>query len=262
VRGADRGLWASAQVALLVHAGVPAVRRVGARQLVDGTPGRPGVRPGVRRTPAVNGRPRSRWRTTLGVDDHLVTWLKPTTWPSWLTRETLAALPETWLLREVRYGLDTPGCRTRQLTLVTTRLEAAVYGGADLAALYRPRWPVETALAPLQTTMPMAVLHGTPVPGVLQALTVGAIVDNLGRLVMCQAAMLQHLGVERLSFLDALRWLGAPRTGIPLGALIVTPLCPHRVEPRVQKRRPKSCPLMIKPRQALRQQVGQPELGG
>jgi hypothetical protein len=34
------------------------------------------------------------------------------------------------------------------------------------------------------------------------------------------------------------------------------------VEPRVKKRRPKSFPLMIKPRQALRQQFLQQELGG
>ena len=79
---------------------------------------------------------------------------------------------------------------------------------------------------------------------------------------MCQSATLQHFGVERISFLDALRWLSAPSTGIPLGALIVNPIRPHRVEPRVKKRRPKSFPLMITPRQVLRQQLLQPELRG
>jgi hypothetical protein len=49
---------------------------------------------------------------------------------------------------------------------------------------------------------------------------------------------------------------------IPLGALIVNPLRPHRVEPRVKKRRPKSFPLMIKARQELRQQLLQQELRG
>ena len=44
-------------------------------------------------------------------------------------------------------------------------------------------------------------------------------------------------------------------------ALIVNPIRPHRVEPRVKKRRPKSFPLMIKPRQELRQQLVQQELG-
>jgi hypothetical protein len=72
--------------------------------------------------------------------------------------------------------------------------------------------------------------------------------------------MLQHLNVERISFLDALRWLGVPHTGMSLMALIVNPKRPHRVEPRVKKRRPKSCPFMIKLRQALRQQLVQQEL--
>jgi hypothetical protein len=92
---ADRGLCSYAHLALLGQAGVHAVLRVWARQIVDFTPGRPFVRPSVRRTPAVTGVPRSRWRKALGVHDPLVAWLKPTTWPSWRTREALAALPET-----------------------------------------------------------------------------------------------------------------------------------------------------------------------
>jgi Transposase DDE domain len=84
---ADRGLCSYAQLALLVQAGMHTVWRVGARQLVDVTPGRPFVRPGVRRTPAVKGLPRSRWLTALGAHDQLVPWLKPKTCPSWLPRE-------------------------------------------------------------------------------------------------------------------------------------------------------------------------------
>jgi hypothetical protein len=60
---ADRGLCSYAHLALLAQAGVHAVLRVGARQLVDFTPGRPFVMPSVRRTPAVKGIPRSRWLT-------------------------------------------------------------------------------------------------------------------------------------------------------------------------------------------------------
>jgi hypothetical protein len=166
------------------------------------------------------------------------------------------------VLREVRDHIGTPGFRTRQITLVTTLLDAESYRVADLAELYRQRWQVETSLAHLKTTMQMDVLHGQTVPGMLRELTVFAIVYNLVRMVRCQSARLQHLGVERISFLDALRWLGAPSTGMPLGALIVNPVRPHRVEPRVKKRRPKSFPLMIKPRQELRQQLVQQELRG
>jgi hypothetical protein len=252
---ADRGLCSYAHLALLVQASVHAVRRVGARQIVDFTPGRPFVLPSVRRTPAVKGIPRSRWLRALGVHDQLVAWLKPKTCPAWLTRETLLALPDSLVLREVRYHLRTPGFRPRQITLVTTLLDPQVYSVADLAELYRRRWQVETALAHLKTTMQMDVLHCKTIPGVLKELTIFAIVYNLVRMVMWPSARLQHLSVERISFLDALRWLSAPSTGVPLGALLVNPIRPHRVEPRVKKRRPKPFPLMIKPRHALRQQL-------
>jgi hypothetical protein len=252
---ADRGLCSYAHLALLVQAGVHAVLRVSARQIVDFTPGRPCVRPSVRRTPAVKGIPRSRWLRALGVHDQLVAWLKPKTCPSWLTRETLLALPDSLVLREVRYHLRTPGFRTRQITLVTTLLDPQAYPVADLAELYRRRWQVETSLAHLKTTMQMDVLHCKTVPGALKELTLFAIVYNLVRLVVGQSARLQHIGVERISFLDALRWLSAPSTGVPLGGLLVNPIRPCRVEPRVKKRRPKPFPLMITPRHALRQQL-------
>jgi hypothetical protein len=105
--------------------------------------------------------------------------------------------------------------------------------------------------------MRMDILHCKTVPGVLTKLTVFAIVYNLVRMIMRQSAMLQHIGAERISFLDALGWLNAPHTGMPLVVLIVIPIRPHWVEPHVKKRRPKSFPFMITPRQALRQQLVQ-----
>jgi hypothetical protein len=238
------------------------VRRVGARQIVDFPPGRPVVTPGVRRTPAVKGIPRSRWLKALGIHDQLVVWLNPKTRPSWLTREALTALPESLVLQEVRDHIGSPGFRTHQITLVTTPLNAAVYRVDDLATLYRQRWQVGTSLAHLKTTMQMEVLHCKTVPGVLKELTVFAIVYNLIRMVMWNSARRQHTDVERISCLDALRWFSAPSTGIPLGVLLVNPMRPHRVEPRVKKRRPKSFPFMITPRRELRQQLVQQGLSG
>jgi Transposase DDE domain len=259
---ADRGLCSYAHLALLVQAGFHAVLRVGARQIIDFTPGRPFVTPSVRRTPAVKGIPRSRWLKALGVHDQLVTWLKPKTCPSWLTREALAALPETLVLREMRYGIGRPGFRTRQITLVTTLLDGERYRVADLAELYHQRWRVETSLAQLKTSMQMDVLHCKTVPGVLKELTIFAIVYNLVRMVMLQSATLRQTAVERMSFLDALRWLSAPSPGMPLTTLMVIPVRPYRLEPRVKKRRPKSFPFMITPRQERRQQLLQQELRG
>ena len=69
------------------------------------------------------------------------------------------------VLREVRYHIGAPGFRTRQITLVSTLLEAAVYRVDDLVELSRRRWQLETALAHLKTTMQMEVLHCQTVPG-------------------------------------------------------------------------------------------------
>jgi IS4 transposase len=141
--------------------------------------------------------------------------LNQKTSPAWLTREALVALPEALVLREGRDHLGRPGFRTRQMTLATTRLEAKVSGLADLAEWSRRRWPVETWLAHLKTTMPMEVLPSQTVAGVLKELTVFALVDNLVRMVMRPSATRQHLAVERISVVDARRWLGAPSPGIP-----------------------------------------------
>jgi hypothetical protein len=103
----------------------------------------------------------------------------------------------------------------------------------------------------------MDVLHSNTVPGVWKELTLLAIVYNLVRLVRWQSAALQHVSVEQISVLEALRWLSAPQTGMPLMALLVNPARPHRVEPRVKKRRPKPFPLLITPRQELRRQLVQ-----
>jgi hypothetical protein len=102
-----------------------------------------------------------------------------------------------------------------QLTRVTTWLEAQVYWVADLAELYRLRWPVETSLAHLKTTMQLEGLHGQTGSGVLKEVTVVALVDTLVRMVRGPSATRQPLSVERISVLDARRWLGAPSPGIP-----------------------------------------------
>jgi hypothetical protein len=166
------------------------------------------------------------------------------------------------VLRAVRYPSATPGFRTRQITLVTTLGDAAVYWVADLAERYRQRWPVETSLTHLKTTRRMAVLPCQTVPGVLKELPVCAIVDHLVRMVLRPSATLPPTAVERISCVDARRWLSAPSTGLPRAALSVNLKRPYRIEPRVKKRRPKRFPLMMKPRHARRQPLLQQELGG
>jgi hypothetical protein len=258
---ADRGLCSYAHIAMLVQRGVHAVFRIGSRQIVDFTPHRPFVMPATRRSAAIKGRPRSRWISAFSTDDHLVEWFKPRTCPPWLSPDALEALPPSLVVRELRYDVTRRGFRSRQITLVTTLLDAECYPRMDLAELYRKRGDAETHLAQLKTTMKRDVLHCHTVLGVHKELRIFAILYNLVRLVMLQSAIQQEVDVERISFLDALRWLGAPDTGVPLELLLVNPVRPHRVEPRVKKRRPKACPFMSQPRRLLRQALIQHAFG-
>jgi hypothetical protein len=258
---ADRGLCSYAHIALLVQHGMHAVFRVGSRQIVDFTPHRPFVMPATRRSAAIKGLPRSRWIRAFSKDDQLVEWFKPRTCPPWLSPEALKALPPSLVVRELRHQVHQRGFRSRQIILVTTLLNAECYPCADVAALYRKRWEAETHLGQLKTTMQMDVLHCKTVLGIQKELLVFAILYNLVRLVILHSATQQQVDVERLSFLDALRWLGAPGTGVPLAALFVNPVRPNRVEPRVTKRRPKAFPFMTKPRRVLRHASIQQALG-
>jgi Transposase DDE domain len=258
---ADRGLCSYAHIALLVQGGMHAVFRVSARQIVDFTPHRPFVMPATRRSAASKGLPRSRWLRAFSTNDQLVEWFKPRTCPPWLRPDTLEALPLSLVVRELRYNVTQRGFRSRQITVVTTLVDAERYPCADIAALYWQRWEAETHLGQLKTTMKMDVLHCKTVLGVHKELLVFAILYNLVRLVMLQSALQQQIDVERISFLDALRWLGAPDSGIPLEELFVNPWRPNRVEPRVKKRRPKKYPFMTKPRHVLHNQLTQQAVG-
>ena len=138
------------------------------------------------------------------------------------------------------------------MTLVTTLWDVEVYPLEAVADLYGSRWRVELNLRHLKTTMKLDVLKCKTVEGVLKELTVYAIVYNLVRVVMVESSLRQGVDVERISFVDALRWLVEAEPGEELAKLIVNPERPGRVEPRVRKRRPKQYPLMKKPRSELR----------
>jgi hypothetical protein len=67
-----------------------------------------------------------------------------------------------------------------------------------------------------------------------------------------EAAKRQQVPLDRISFIDALRWLRNAKLNTLLFDLVVNPSRPNRLEPRVIKRRMKEYCLMQKPRQKLR----------
>jgi Transposase DDE domain len=246
----DRGFCSVADLALLAARGVHGVVRIHQRQIVDVTPHRAQARPGQKKV--ATGLPRSRWLRGLGLTDQVVAWIKPEVRPDGMSAEQDASLPAELVVRELRSRTGRAGFRVRQVTLVTTRLDAELYPLVELAELYRKRWEAETNLKHLETTMNMDVLRCETVAGVSKELRMFALVYNRVRVVMLEASRRPGVPVDRIRFVEALRWLSEARVGDALPKLVVNPDRADRYEPRVKKRRPKQYPLMTKPRSELR----------
>jgi hypothetical protein len=250
----DRAFCSFAHLALLKARQIFGVFRVHQKQIVDFRPHRKAASAGSRKR-GEKGLPSSRWLMRLGRHDQLVVHDKPKSRPCWLTAEAYAALPAILVVRELRYTVRARGWRTRAVTLATTLLDPELYPATEVAELYGQRWQVETNLRHLKQTLKMDVLRCQTVDGVRKELTVYALVYNLVRLVMLEAADRQQVPVERISFVDAVRWLAAAVSGDAPLKLRVNPDRPGRVEPRVVKRRPKGYSRMIHPRAVLRKRL-------
>ena len=252
---ADRGFCSYAHLVLLLQRGVHGLLRIHQRTIVDFTPGRAHVHPGRGKADRKKARPRSRWLQQLGATDQIVEWLKSTNKPRWMSAPQFAALPDSIVVRELRYTIQEKGFRPTEMTLVTTLLDAERYTLSALASLFAQRWEIETNFGHLKTTMKMDVLKCKTVEGVLRELQVFALIYNLVRQVMLEAARRQKVDLRRISFIDALRWLQTAQPGDQLPKLVVNPWRPHRVEPRVRKRRPKAFPVMQDPRRQLKKEL-------
>lgn len=79
-----------------------------------------------------------------------------------------------------------------------------------------------------------------------------AVIDNLVRRVMGEAARRRRVPVERLSFIDAVRWLAEATRRVVELKLRRAPDRPGRLEPRAAKRRPKDYDRLNQPREILR----------
>jgi hypothetical protein len=246
----DRAFSSFAHLALLRKRGLHGVFPAHQKQIVDFRPRRVHARPGEKAPP---GTPRSRWVRRLGKHDQIVEYYKPDDRPKWMSKEEYDALPETVQVRELRIDVQSPGCRVEQITLVTTLLDGKRYSKRALARVYGRRWQVETDLRHLKQTLKLDVLRCETVHGVFKELSMFVVAYNLVRRVMVQASRRQGVAPDRISFVDALRWLRHAKPGEELPRLIVNPERPGRHEPRVKKRRGKSYKLLTKPREKLRE---------
>ena len=162
---ADRGLCSYWHAAMLHVRGIYCVFRMHQRQIVDFRPHRK-----QRKSKGGKGRPTSRWVRRLGKHDQIVEWIKPRTRPVWMSVRQFNAIPQTLLVREVRYRIPSKGQRTGRVTIATTLLDPTVYPKSEICWLYQTRWEVETHFRQLMTTMQMRVLKCKTVDGVKKEL--------------------------------------------------------------------------------------------
>ena len=252
---ADRGFCSFAHLALVLQAKMHAVFRLHQRVKVEFTAGRVCAldRPQAQR----RHHPNSRWVRRLGQEDQVVRYFKCVSpKPRWMSQQPYESLPDQIDLRELRYRVGRKGFRTRVVTLVTTLLDPQVYPKSQLTQLYGDRWQIEVDLRHIKITLGMDVLRCKTVEGVMKELWMFVLVYNLIRLAMLQAAQRQRVGADRISFIDAQRYLCVLLHSPVNGDLIVNPTRPNRYEPRVIKRRMKKYPLMVKPRHVLRKAMG------
>jgi hypothetical protein len=186
------------------------------------------------------------------ASDREVLYSKPKLRPVWMTAEHYAALPDALAVREIRVRVRTPGRRVTHLVLATTLLDRRRYPARELAKIYEARWQIEGYLRSLKGTLGMDILRSKTADGVRKEVLLFSLIYNLVRRVMRAAADRQGVSPDRISFVDALRWLVRARRDELIPKLIVHPRRVGRYEPRVRKRRPKQYPVMKQPRDTLK----------
>jgi hypothetical protein len=82
-----------------------------------------------------------------------------------MDEETYASLPDTLTLREMRGGIGAAGCRVRELTLVTTLTDPALWTKDEIVNLYGERWSVEITHPDYRSSDKLGWSRGHPCPG-------------------------------------------------------------------------------------------------
>lgn len=244
---ADRGFSSYVRLALLLARGAGSVFRLHQARPAD-------LRRGKR----------------LGQNARLMRWHKPAQKPAWLPPSWWKLIPDEPEVQVLRFKLARRGYRPESVTLVTTLVDARKYPARDLAELYARRWQIELWFRDIKTSMGMEVLRCQSPALLHKELEMFFIAYTLIRGLMGQAAMGNHVRVERLSFkgsVDAVRQFSVALTQarskkkqnqliarlLEVIARDQVPDRPGRREPRAVKRRPKPYQLLNRPRRQMKE---------
>jgi Transposase DDE domain len=206
----------------------------------------------------------------LGAEDHRVLWRKPPR-PEWIDETTYDQFPDEMWVRELRIRVTQPGCRVRELVLVTTLLDPIRYTKGDITGLFLSRWDIELDLRSIKVVMQMDVLRCKTPEMVEKEVWVHLLAYNIIRGLMATAAVAHGARPRELSFKGTLQALTAFRDSMRMAepvarqhlweALLKTIAYhrvgdrPGRVEPRARKRRPRCTRMLTIPRDQARKRL-------
>ena len=208
----------------------------------------------------------------LGKDDHLIEWSRPQR-PAWMDAPTYARIPETLLLRELRFSIVEPGRRTRTIDIITTLTDAEEYSSRDIAELYGFRWNAELDLRSIKSNLNLAHVRCKSPAMIRCELWTTLLAYNLIRTTAAGAALLHQQQPRQISFTGTCQYVLASWMQLSGGLVSAAALdnylaamlqqiaaCevahrPGRLEPRVLKRRRHGYKLMTKPRNELRREL-------
>ena len=205
----------------------------------------------------------------LGIGDHKVLWQRPRQCPQSMSPTDFEALPASIEVREVHMLLQQPGFRPKEIILVTTLVDPKRYPKAKLAELYQRRWQAtEVNFKHLKTTLKMEMIFAKTPEMVQKEIWMQMLAYNLLRTLMWQSAQQSEVLPLRMSLQGTRQQFNQFRPNLAQAtaknrhrlytSLLdviseqLVPLRPHRAEPRVSKRRPKSFPRMQQPRSVLK----------
>jgi hypothetical protein len=198
------------------------------------------------------GRQARRRRQRLGKQDLLVQWERQALRrPGWLSLRRWQALPQQLTLRQIAFRITRKGHRTQWAWLLTTLTDPKQYPAGELVQLYGQRWQVEVCFRDLKQSLGCRHLSARTVDGVRKQLLALVLLYNLVRGVMSQAAQQQGVEPDRISFIDAMRWLLWSSPGQALERLVVNPSRPRATQPRRLKHSRHRYPQLNGPRQSL-----------
>lgn len=202
----------------------------------------------------------------LGPNDYLVTWYRPKC-PAWMTPEQYDQIPETMVLREVRFAKNERG-EHDAFTIITSLTDPMEYPKRDIAELYDHRWNVEHDIFDVKQTMNLAHVRCKTPEMILRELWTTLLAYNLIRKVIVTSARLYEKQPRQLSCTRTCQkilsaWMllatGGCRDARAMHAEILKEIAhqeilkrPGRKEPRAIKRAKDKYPLMQRSRNQMR----------